>query len=160
MNVNDLLLFILRDALWSGIAALGFAVLFNVPLRTLAGCALCGAAGHTARTLLLEPGFLTIEAATLVGAIVVGFIGVVLARVQRVPMPIFTVSGVIPMVPGVFAFQAMIGVIQVASLGPDASATLLVEATTNAIKTTLILGAIAVGIAAPTLLFQRRKPVV
>jgi uncharacterized membrane protein YjjB (DUF3815 family) len=48
----------------------------------------------------------------------------------------------------------------VASLGPDASATFLVEATTNAIKTALILGAIAVGIAAPTLLFQRRKPVV
>ncbi len=160
MTALDMFWFVARDALWSGMAALGFAILFNVPRRTLLGCALCGALGHLLRTLLVTPGLLPIEAATLAGAGLVGFVGALLARIQRVPMPIFTVSGVIPMMPGVFAYRAMIGLIQVSSLGPSASAGILVEATTNLIKTALILGAIAVGIAAPTLLFQRRKPVV
>lgn len=64
------------------------------------------------------------------------------------------------MVPGVFAYRAMIGVLSVVSVDAAGGGTLLVEASTYAIKTALILAAIAVGIAFPTLLFQRPKPVV
>ena len=54
----------------------------------------------------------------------------------------------------------MIGVLQLTNQSLIDDALLLTEAMTNGIKTALILGALATGIAAPKLLFQRRKPVV
>lgn len=157
------------DALWAAVASTGFAVLFNVPLRTLLGCALCGAVGHAARTLLLSsgwPGVGHIVLATLIGATLVGMLGYLLARRLQLPSIIFTVSGAIPMVPGTFAFSAMLGILRVAGLvdvgGQVASldAILLTDVVPNALTTAFILAALAVGIAAPTLLFRRRRPVV
>ncbi len=158
MSAPDLLSLALMDALWSALAALGFAVLFNVPVRTLPGCVACGALGHVLRTLLATQG-LSLELASLAGATAVGFVGSAFARRWETPTMIFTVSGVIPMVPGVFAFRAMLGVIALIS-APDAQAGLvaLYETAVNAARTGLILAALAVGIAAPTLLFYRRRP--
>lgn len=150
------------DAVWSCAAALGFAVLFNVPRRMLPGCALVGAAGHAARFLTMQAG-LPIEAGTLIGAAVVGVLSSALSRVYRTPSLIFGIIGAIPMVPGVFAYRTMIGLIRVAGADAaliDQQSALLAEAAINAVKTGLILGAIAVGIAVPTLLFRRHKPVV
>ncbi len=159
MSISALMWLLLRSGIWAGIGSLGFAVLFNVPPRLLAGCAMCGAAGYIARLLVMQLG-VDIEGATLVGALIVGCGGELLARRWRAPVPIFTVSGVIPMMPGRFAFSTMIGLLRFATSGPDASSQMLVEASLNATKTALILGAIAFGIAAPSLLFQRHRPVV
>ncbi len=159
MIQSELIWLLLKDAFWSGMASTGFAILFNVPPRMVVGCALCGALGHVVRTWLMQIGF-SIEAATLVGATAVGFLGEFFSRRWDAPVPIFTVSGVIPLVPGSFAFSAMINLIQFADTGPTANTALFLEATYNFIKTALVLGAIAFGIAAPTLLFQRRQPMI
>jgi uncharacterized membrane protein YjjB (DUF3815 family) len=159
MNGFDLIGTILQDAFWSGLAALGFAILFNVPRHLLAACVAFGALGHAFRTLLISFG-MAIEPATLVAAALVGLTGTYWAQRLDIPAPIFTITGTIPMVPGVFAYRAMIGVLSVVSLSPANDGTLLIEASTYAIKTGLILAAIAIGIAFPTLLFQRPKPVV
>jgi uncharacterized membrane protein YjjB (DUF3815 family) len=159
MSGIDLIGFLVQDAFWSAIAALGFAVLFHVPLRSLPGCALGGALGHAVRTGLIQAG-MDIEAATLIGATTIGFLGMVFARYWKAPMPIFTVSAAVTLVPGVFAFQTMMAILEVSLGRPETANTALVEASVNAIKTALILGAIALGIAAPTLLFSRPKPVV
>ncbi len=155
----DLLWLLAHNAFWSGIASLGFAILFNVPVRTLLACALCGAAGYGTRTLMLEMG-LGIEGATLVGATLVGFIGQALGWRWHVPALVLTVPGVIPMIPGTFAYNTMIGVLNIAQAGSEADNTLLLEPVVNGIKTNLILMALAVGIAAPSLLFQRYRPMI
>jgi uncharacterized membrane protein YjjB (DUF3815 family) len=154
----ELILLALEDALWSGVASLGFAILFNVPVRTLFACALCGATGHAIRTLLIEAG-LPIESATLAGATVVGFLGETFAHRWHAPAPVFTVPGVIPMIPGTFAYGAMIGVLRLTDteLGGLANEALLFDTAVNAIKTLIILVSLAVGIAAPSLLFQWRR---
>ena len=150
---------LLTDALWSAIAALGFAILFNTPRRILWACALMGAIGHASRTLLMNQG-LSIELATLIGATAVGFIGAFMAHRLHMPVIVFTIPAAIPLVPGVFAFRTMIGILQLADQALPDHTLILTEAVTNGIKTGLILAAIAAGIAAPKLLFQRRKPVV
>jgi uncharacterized membrane protein YjjB (DUF3815 family) len=159
MTVEALLQLVLRDALWSALAAAAFAILFNVPRRTLLGCAACGAVGHSLRALLLALGW-SIEAGTLFGATVVGFMGIWLAHAYKVPATVFTLSGSIPMVPGVYAYRAMLGFIQVTSAPVGEASAALVEAGVNAIATGLILAAIGIGITAPGLLFRRPKPVV
>lgn len=152
---------LLHDALWSALAAAGFAVLFNVPIRALPGCVICGASGHALRTLLIQQFGLNIELSTLIGATMVGFMSSAFARRYYLPASIFSITGAIPLVPGVFAYSTMIGIIDIATTDPaNVSMTQLVETVVNGIKTGLILIAIAGGITAPTLLFNRHRPVV
>jgi uncharacterized membrane protein YjjB (DUF3815 family) len=158
--MSDLIGVILQDAFWSAIAALGFALLFNVPRRALPYCVLAGAVGHSMRLLLIAGFQANIVPATLAGATIVGFMAKYCARHLQMPSMIFAVCGAIPMVPGVFAFQTMLGILQITWLPIDAAADILVTAAINAIKTGLLLGALAAGIVAPTLLFERQQPVV
>lgn len=150
---------LLTDAFWSAVAALGFAILFNIPQRSLWACTLLGAIGHASRTILVQQG-LPIELATLIGAAAIGFLGAFMAHRFQMPVVVFTIPSAIPLVPGTFAFRTMIGILQLTDQDLLGDALLLTEAATNGIKTGLILAALATGIAAPKLLFQRRKPVV
>lgn len=153
-----------EDALWAGIAALGFGVLFNVPRRALWGAVLCGAVGHGVRYGLLASGWGslgTVEVASFVGGTAVGFLGLLLARRLHTPRILFTVPGIIPMIPGTFAFGTMLGVLHAAGIvGAGGSDPFLLEAGLNAVKTGLVLGALAIGTVLPTLLFERQRPVV
>jgi uncharacterized membrane protein YjjB (DUF3815 family) len=154
MNLIALLQIGLTDAVWSALAAIGFAVLFNAPKRVLLGCALAGAVGHAVRTVLVTSG-VSLEFSTLVGAIIVGLTSIVLATHYRVPNWIFTITGAIPLVPGVFAYQTVIGLLNAISATDEQSIHLLSLAAINGIRTALIVSAIAFGTAAPTLLFRR-----
>lgn len=149
---------LIGDAFWSAIAALGFALLFNTPTNLLLYCAACGAIGHASRMMLMHFG-MSVEIATLFGATLVGFAAFFMARRAQAPALIFGITGAIPMVPGWFAYRAMIGIISFSTNTP-ADSQLLLSASNSAIKTGVILAAIAVGIAAPALLFERNKPVV
>lgn len=151
---------VIGDAFWSAIAAAGFAVMFNVPRRTLWGCALAGAAGHAVRTLLIQAMGLPVEVATLLGATTVGFLGVWLAHYLKAPSLIFSVCGAIPMVPGQYAYSAMLGLIDLSIASSNADTQILLDVSINAVRTGLILGAIALGIIMPKLLFRRAKPIV
>lgn len=71
---------------------------------------------------------------------------------------VFTVAAIIPMVPGVFAFKAMIALVEINSLGY--SDTLWAMLINNAISALFIIAALAIGLAMPGLLFYRRRPVV
>jgi uncharacterized membrane protein YjjB (DUF3815 family) len=150
---TEVLWMLAHDAFWSGVASLGFAILFNVPVRTLLACALCGASGHAVRTLLMQFG-VGIELATLAGATLIGLLGELFARRWHAPASVFTVPGVIPLIPGTFAYSTMIGLIE---LTTGAGEAVLLETAVNAIKTMLILASLASGIAAASLVFQRRR---
>ncbi len=150
---------ILQDLFWSGVVAVGFAVLFNVPRKTLIACFICGALGHALRTLLMQLG-VTIAPATLAGAALVGLLSDYFARRLETPSLVFGICGAIAMVPGSFAYRAMLGLIRIATSAPATTEPILMETAVNFINTGLILAAIALGITMPMLLFRRRKPVV
>jgi uncharacterized membrane protein YjjB (DUF3815 family) len=150
---------LLEDALWSALAGLGFALLFNVPRHTLPGVILVSALGHASRRLLTELG-ISIEFASLIGALAVGLAAVLCARYWNVPAYIFAITGAIPMIPGVFAYRTMIGLLSVTSAEGETARLVLVEACINAIRTGMILAALALGTAFPTLLLRRPRPVV
>ncbi len=85
----------------------GFAVLFNVPTHMLAVCGFTGAMGHMWRRALLANGAHPVVA-TFVGAMIVGILGYSQARFFHMPRVVFTVTGIIPMVPGVAAFETIV----------------------------------------------------
>lgn len=149
------------DLFWSGVAAAGFAVLFNAPRRTLLGCFAIGALGHGLRSALALES-VTLVPGTFLGAVAIGILSAVLGRRLQAPAGIFAVSAAIPMVPGVFAFRSMLGLMALTSPAQslERSPLLLAEAARNFTATGLILAALAVGIALPSLLTRREKPVV
>lgn len=151
---------VIEDAIFSGIAALGFAMMFNVPRRALIYCVVAGAIGHAVRTFMIQQFGLTIIPSTLIGATTVGFLAKGFAYRLHIPSLVFGISGAIPMVPGVFAFETMRAIIALPFATEDNVLTLLSQMAVSASTTGFILAAIALGIAMPNLLFLRRKPVV
>jgi len=112
----ELLIGLLNDMFFAAIPAVGFALVFNVPPRALIYCALGGAIGHGSRYLMMKFG-IPIEWATFFAATLVGMIGVYWSRRLLAHPKVFTVAALIPMVPGVFTFKAMIAMVEINHLG-------------------------------------------
>ena len=153
----DGLLLLLDDMFFAAIPAVGFALVFNVPPKALKYCALLGALGHVTRTILMHND-VPIVFATLVGAALIGFIGVHLSHRYLAHPKVFTVAAIIPMIPCVQAYKAMIAIVQIHHYG--FSNALFEQMIASFINTTFILGALVFGLALPGLLFYREKPVV
>lgn len=118
------------------LATTGFAVLFNAPRRTLGLYAIMGAAAWLARELMLGLGA-SPALANLAGGLVIGSISELGARRFQAPALIFLVAGFVPLIPGVLAYQAIVH-----ALNAD-----YVAALSSAIRTALLAGALAIGIA-------------
>lgn len=153
----SLLFNLLDDMLFAAVPAVGFALIFNVPPKALKYCAFLGALGHGSRMLLVQFG-IPIVFATFFAASLIGFIGVHLSHRYLAHPKVFTVAAVIPMIPGVYAYKAMIAVLQVHHYGW--SHELTAQMIDYFIKTGFMLGALVFGLALPGLLFYRQKPVV
>ncbi len=149
---------LVQNIFWAGIAALGFAILFNVPKRTLVACALCGALAYAVRILILQFGWMSIEPATFMGATAVSFVAVLCGRFWHVPAPVFIVPGVIPLVPGALAFRTMVDLVTLTTGTAVVDETLLITVIVSGLKTVLILFGIATGVAVPSLLLRRHQP--
>ncbi len=157
MAVLSFFLGLINDMFFAAIPAVGFALVFNVPRKALAYCALGGAIGHGSRYIMLYFG-VPIEWASFFAATVVGMIGVQWSRRLLAHPKVFTVAGLIPMIPGVFAFKAMIAMVEINHVGftPE----LLALCLENFLKAMFIIAGLAIGLAMPGLLFYRRKPIV
>jgi uncharacterized membrane protein YjjB (DUF3815 family) len=148
---------LIQDMLLAAVPAVGFGMLFNVPTAVLGNCALLGGVCHGLRFLLLRAG-MPIDVATLVSASVISFIGVWQAQRLRAHPKVFTVAAVIPMIPGVPLFTALITVQQIYQKG--ATQPLLAQAINSGLRAVVIIAALAIGLAMPGLLYYRRRPVV
>lgn len=145
--------------LLAGVVAAGFAVLFSVPRRLLLACALLGGIGHSVRTLLMLLYDLPIEWATLIVSLLIGILALLLARRLRSPALIFAIAACIPLVPGILAYTAMINFLRASTQATaEAAQEYLSVALLNFLKTTLVLSAIGIGVAAPSLIFFRHRP--
>ena len=126
---------ILRELGLAFVATLGFGLLFNVPRRALLACGLTGAIGRAVRLIAQGMGA-DVVGGTFVGAVAVALVGYLLARLYRVPRTLFTITGVIPMVPGVPAFSTML----------QFAAGDIQQGINSAVQTALITGALAMGL--------------
>jgi len=152
-----LLLDLLRNAVLAAVPAVGFGMAFNVPVRILGWCALGGALGRSLRLLLTSAG-LPVAWATLLAAAAVSWLGVWAAQRLRAHPKVFTVAAVIPMVPGVPIFTAILALSEIQRGGLTYE--LLATAVTASLNAAFIVAALAVGLAVPGLFVFRRRPVV
>jgi uncharacterized membrane protein YjjB (DUF3815 family) len=152
---------LLGELLWNlglaAVPAVGFGMAFNVPVRILGWCALGGALGRGLRFLLVEAG-LPVPWSTLLAAAAVSWLGVWAAQRLRAHPKVFTVAAVIPMVPGVPLYTALIAISQIQRYGLTDER--LSTAITSGLNAAFIVAALAVGLAVPGLFVYRRRPVV
>ena len=97
---------ILAQLATSFIATTAFGIIFNSPKRLLLQCGITGMAGwmiyYISVSLEME-----IIPATCIAAFVVSIISQLLAKIYRTPIIVFSVAGIIPLVPGGLAYDAM-----------------------------------------------------
>ncbi|CAI8214577.1 MAG: Uncharacterised protein [Arcobacter lacus] len=143
---------------FAALASLGFAMLFNVPKHALIYCFFGGAVSHTLKETLMSMG-LSIEFATFISATVIGVIALYYSRKNVIPRPVYTVASIIPLIPGTYAFTAIITLVDINTHGVDPQLiNIFVE---NFLKSLAILGAISFGIAIPSLYFLRyNRPII
>ena len=152
MSGAELAVLLIEKGGWAAVATLGFAVLFNVPKYALPYCALIGALGYALRTALMSGGGMGIVLATLCAALLVGVLATILAQRFGVSGTLFAVGPAIPLVPGSYAYKAVMGLVMAANspeLEPGGE--LLLAAFDNGLKATLTILFLSFGIALPGL---------
>lgn len=97
---------ILGQLITSFIATAAFGVIFNAPKETLVKCGLVGMGGWLIY-YLLEDYSRDAVLATLTATVFVGVVSQRLAKFYRTPVIIFSVAGIIPLVPGGLAYDTM-----------------------------------------------------
>lgn len=143
--------------IWLGLAAVGFAVLFNVPVRTLWVIFTLGALGGSLKFLTMKLGG-GIILGSFFGAMLVGFLSIYAAHFRHAPPFVFAIPSVIPMVPGAFAYRMMLGIIRLTGdVDPDAFMQLMDSTVDNGLKALFVLMALSLGVSAPMLLTRRES---
>ncbi len=147
---------ILGKAFWCGWGALGFGILFNVPPRTLFAIWMGGAIGGFLKFSLLQLSF-GVVFASFTGALVIGFSSIPIAHFRHVPPMIFAIPSVIPLIPGVFAYRTMLGLMKLTgNIGPDYNS-IIAETINNGSKTLFIIMSLAMGVAVPMHLMRKES---
>ena len=150
-----LLFELLMDITLAAIAAVGFALVFNVPERLLKYCALLGGIGHGTRFLMIENGII-IEWSTLLASMLIGTLAIMLSRKFLAHPKVVSVAAVIPMFPGVATYSAMIALVKLSRIGysPELMATFV----SNFLRASFIIGALSLGLSLPSIWLYRRRP--
>lgn len=97
---------ILLNVCFSWLASVGFALIINVPHRVLVLGGLAGVCGWMTYWFANDFGFGRMGS-NLLGAFVIGIFGLVFARIKKCPVTLFNVPALVPLVPGVPAYQAV-----------------------------------------------------
>lgn len=128
----------------SFITAFGFTILYNIPKKVVIPAALTGAVGWTTHFFLMNY-FMTVNfIATIIASFFIAFVSQVFARKLKKPVILFTLPGIIPLVPGGLVYNMMRA---------------FVEGNTElgfqfAVNTFLTAGALALGLSINSAVFQ------
>lgn len=97
--------------IFSFIATMAFGIIANVPRRMLLPCGFTGATGWVLYYFTLQLG-IGLGAANFLGALSIGILSVFFSRIFKMPLIIFNIPGLVPLVPGGAAYQAVRQIMQ------------------------------------------------
>lgn len=133
----------LAEFIFSVVAALAFAGLFNAPKKTMAFSSVTGGIGWLIFRYMGEG-----LAAYFVAALVMAVLGEILARIMKMPATIFIHVSVIPLVPGLGLYRTMLYLVNGEYM----------QGLMQGANTLLGMGCIAMAVGVSTLLFKYFQP--
>lgn len=92
--------------LFSYLSTVTFGILTNVPRRGLHLCGLAGSVGWMIFWITQQANLGNIFA-NFLGSIGIGTMSILFSRMKRMPMTMFNIPALVPLVPGGLAYQAM-----------------------------------------------------
>ena len=137
-------------AIVTGISAMGFGMIFNVPRRSLPIVALLGVLGMCLRNFIAFDLYQGLILGSLAGATLISLLAVRFVHATRSPNHVLTIPGVIPMVPGILMYRGIFGFVH---LGTDA--TEFMSAFGNLLNAGLIVLCLSIGVATPNIFVRR-----
>ncbi|GGD01959.1 threonine/serine exporter family protein [Pontibacillus salipaludis] len=139
---------IMEQFILSFIASAAFGIIFQAPRSTLLKCGLVGSLGWVIYMLFIQANIDAVTG-TFVASFVIAMISQFFARRYKTPVVVFSVAGIIPLVPGGLAYDAMRNFVQ-----NDYGQALPIAA-----KVFMISGAIAIGLVLSEVMNQINKKV-
>ena len=133
---------------------MGFGVMFNVPKRTLLQIFIFGVIGVGAKFTLLSMGS-GIIFATFAGASVIGIASLPGSYSQHVPPLVLSIPAVIPMVPGMYLYRTMVGIVELHSMPAADFGTIAIQTIGNGLNAAFVCMALSVGVSVPNIVLRK-----
>ena len=136
---------LLHYSVAGGLAAIGFAIIFNIPPKILPYVAIGGMISSTVRIITTFVCGVSLPFGSFLGAGTVAIIAMVTARHIHFPTRMLVIPSIIPMIPGVLLYRFLFSVINLKDLTLEN----LLTAVSNGVMAVLILVGLAVGASIP-----------
>jgi uncharacterized membrane protein YjjP (DUF1212 family) len=145
------------DVIAAGVAVAAYGTFFAMPWRLLPIPIFVGALAHACRWAVIWLGG-GVATGALVACLVVGAFITPIADRLRLPFAAFGFAAVVSLIPGVFLFRMAAGLVDLMSLGGQASANLFLSTLSDGMTAALIFFAMAFGLIVPKLLIEHFFP--
>lgn len=98
---------VLVQFIFSFLASAAFAIIINVPRRSLVACGLTGSVSWMLYWVIVEVFSGNAALGSLIGAVGVAAVSYLFSKILKMPVTIFNIPGIVPLVPGGLAYQAV-----------------------------------------------------
>jgi len=144
---------VLHQALFGGIAAVGFGILFNCPRGMLGICFGAGAMALTVRTISTDYYDFSLATGTFFAALLLAIVDRLWQQPHTLRGCVLAVVGVIPMVPGSLAAKVLMSFFSLMHAKPAEAAVLAPQVLENFLLLSFTLASMGIGLAIPSLIF-------
>lgn len=101
----NILVTLLQDALFAGIAGVGFGSISNLPFKGFPYCAMIAGIGHALRCYLTTYCEFSIIWGSFIAALTIGLLSVIVGIRIKQPAESLSFPSLLPMIPGMYAYR-------------------------------------------------------